>query len=339
MKPYYMRVITDLLILAAIVSSGLTACGNWPLEPRNSKHPIGNSGGEFQQYGGGSYFHAGIDIVDDAPAPNGPYVRTTKAGTGILSLPGAGSLYNGLTVNVGDVANSRQLYWHLDFNSIQQSVRDADTNGTVLPARSRVAQLVDWTACDYHHLHYETCDNTGCVEPVLSLKPRNDPNGPVIVDISFTDNGSTAIFPPAFPDVTVRGQVDVVAHAYDRQFVTVTQNHKTGVLKIQYEVTDLGTGLVVKTGSMIDFTTIPPDNETTDLFRNAAPFDSSSAYCAGEDYYYVVTNVDDANPTNFDETFAWDTTLQSNGRYRVTVTAWDASGNFFSLAKQVKIDN
>ncbi len=327
------------LSAVAVTISGLAGCANWPLEPRNVTHPIGNSGGEFQQYGGAPYFHTGIDIVDDTPAPDGPFVRTKNAGMATLSLPGAGSLYNGLTLSLSDAANSTQKYWHLDFNSIEQAVRDADTDGTVLPAGVRVAQLVDWTACDYHHLHFETCDDTGCVEPVLRLRPRNDTNGPVIVDVSFTDNGSTTTFPPAFPDTVVRGQVDIVARAYDRQFVTASQNHKTGVLKLRYQVTSLPAGAVVKTGNTIDFSRIPPDNKTTVLFRNAAPFDSSSDYCVGENYYYVVTNVDDADPAQFDETFAWDTTAHPNGRYWVEVTAWDVSSNAFSLTKQVRIDN
>lgn len=330
-------------IILAAIGSGIKACHfpltPWPLEPTHDDHPIGNSGGEFQQYSGSPYFHEGIDIVDDDPAPSGPYVRTTRAGTVSLSIAGASSLYNGLTVFHGDTNNSAYKYWHLDFNSIRQAVRDADDDGTVLPADSRVAQLVDWTACGYHHLHYETCDDQGCQEPVWSLNRGTDPNGPVIGDVSFTNNGSTSVFAPGFPDTVVNGQVDIVARAFDRQYVTATQNHKTGVMMIRYRVVQLGSGTVVKTGKTISFTAIPPDSEATVLYRNAAPFDSSSAYCSGENYYYVVTNVDDADASNFDESFAWDTTAHPNGRYRVEVTAWDASLNDFTLMKQVRINN
>ncbi len=147
------------------------------------------------------------------------------------------------------------------------------------------------------------------------------------------------MFAPGFPDTVVRGRVDIIARAYDRQFVTSTQNHRTGVLKLHYEVSALGTGAVVKTGSMIDFSTIPTGGNASILFRNAAPFDSNSNYCGVEEYYYVVTNVDDANPSNFAETFSWDTTVHPNGRYRVEVITWDASGHTFSLSKQVRIDN
>jgi hypothetical protein len=332
--------VVSMRMLACILAfQGLWGCTNWPIEPRSSAHPIGNSGGEFQQYTGAPYFHTGIDIVDDAPAPNGPYVITNKAGTAELSLIDAASLYNGMTLSLDDPDGSTQKYWHLDYNSVTQEVRDADTNGTVLPARTRVAQLVAWSACSYHHLHFETCDRGGCSEPVLALNPGSDASGPVIADVSFTNDGSTTVFDPGFPDTVLRGRVDIVARAYDRQFVTGTQNHKTGVLKIQYTVESIESGIVVKSGNVVDFSVIPADSAVGILFRTAAPFESSSDYCAGEEYYYVVTNVDDLDPANFSEAFAWDTAALPNDRYRVQVTAWDHSGNSFSLSKQVRIEN
>jgi len=329
---------THLLALAALpVCLLLSGCGNWPIEPRNQKHPLGNNGGEFQQYGGNPYFHEGIDIVDDAPAPNGPFVLTRSSGTPALSLPGAGSLYNGMTLTT---AGGSEVYWHLDFNSIEQSVRDAENNGTALSSNAKVSQLVFWTACNYHHLHFEICDTSGqCTEPVLSLTPNSDSNGPSITDLQFTDNGSNTTFPPAFPNTVVNGQVDIVARAFDRQFVTATQNHRVSVLKLRYRVESLETGAVVKTGSTIDLSVIPPDNETTVLYRNAAPYDSSSDYCGTETYYYVVSNVSDTDPSDFQEAFAWDTTAHPNGVYRVEVQVWDHSNNTTSILKQVRIAN
>ena len=327
-------------LLTAVVALALGACaGNWPIENRSLAHPIGNSGGEFQQYTGAPYFHTGIDIVSDDPAPGGPFVLNNRSGTIVLSEVGPTSLYNGVTLSVGDASGSTQKYWHLDSASIQQAVRDADANNTVLPAWTQVSRLVDWTACSYHHLHFETCDNTGCTEPVLALRPRSDTNGPVIVDVQFTNDGSTSTFPSGFPDTVVSGRVDIVARAYDRQFTTATQNHKTGVLRIGYVVEDLNTNVVVHTGATIDFSTIPSDATASTLFRLAAPYASNSDYCADEQYFYVVTNVDPANATSFGEGFAWDTTAHPNGRYRVRVTATDQSGNFFSLSKQVRIAN
>jgi hypothetical protein len=342
MKRNLSKIVAGIILVITGLGLGLKGChfpqSFWPIEPTDVEHPIGNSGGEFQQYGGSPYFHEGIDIMDDVPAPSGPFVRTTRAGTVNLALVSAASLYNGLTVTHGDANNSFYKYWHLDFNSVRQAVRDAWTASTVLPANSRVARLVDWTACDYHHLHYETCDDMGCEDPVWDLSPRDDSNTPSIVGVSFTDNGSSTVFPPGFPSTIVNGQVDIIARAFDRQFVTSTQNHKTGILWIRYRVISSG-GTTVKTGSKIDFTKIPPDSKVTVLYRNAAPFDSDSSYCGDENYYYVVTNVDDDDASNFSESFAWDTTVHPNGTYQVQVQVWDSVLNTSALSKFVRIAN
>ena len=318
-------------------------CGNWPMEPVDEAHPIGNSGGEFQYYPGywGPYFHTGIDIVVDNPAPSGPYVLTKDTGkVDNVTYPGPDCPSNesGLQLSFGGPNNgTTQVYAHLNC-PVTDPVRTAFVNRTDLPAGTEVAQVIEWPECDYHHLHFETWDMSGAVEPVLKLFPRHDKDFPVVENISFTQNGSTIEdFPP--PVVTVKGKVDIVAQAYDRQFVTPTQNHKTGVLKIRYQVSDATTGNVVKTGKTIDFSTIADSSKTTVLFRTAGDFVSSSDYCGDERYYYVVTNVDDNNPANFAEEFAWDTTKHRDGDYRVEVRAWDASSNAGLKAKRVKIRN
>jgi hypothetical protein len=339
MKPTWSKIISGIVLLVGGLGFGLKGCHFpvtfWPIEPTNVEHEIGNSGGEFQQYNGNpAYFHTGIDILDDSPAPDGPFVRTTRAGTAILSLVNAGSLYNGLTVDHGDSNGSEYAYWHLDFNSVQQAVRDADTDGTTLPADSRVAQLVDWTACDYHHLHYETCDNNVCEDPVWFLTPRDDNNAPAITEVRFTENGTNTAFPPGFPTTTVRGQVDIIAKAFDRQFGEA----RTGVMRLRYRISD-SNGTIVKTSRLINFAVIPDDANVTVLYRNSSPFDSDSNYCGTEQYYYVVTNVSDTAPTSYSEDFAWDTTQHTNGNYIVEVTAYDAVFNATSLIKFVEIDN
>ncbi len=36
---------------------------SWPLDPIDQVHPLGNGWGEYQNYGGGPYFHPGIDVM------------------------------------------------------------------------------------------------------------------------------------------------------------------------------------------------------------------------------------------------------------------------------------
>lgn len=305
----------------------------WPIDNTAAEHEIGNSGGEFQEYSNPPYFHRGIDILD-TDAPNGPWVRNTRAGTVTLSLPGLGSLYNGMTMTHSD--GDVYLYWHLDFNSIQQAVLNAQIAGTTLPVNSQIAQLVTWTACSYHHLHYEVADSTGSMDPAFTISPRNDTTAPVIVDIFFTQNTTSTEFPVnASGDPILTGDVDVIAHAYDTQLGAA----RTGVLEMSYRVNDPSNGALVKADTTVRFQDIPADTNTTIIYRNTAPFDSVSDYCATEDYYYVLTNVDGSGTIISDASGLWDTTTLANGTYDVTVTAADPTTNSVTLTEQVEIAN
>jgi len=329
------RLLLGILSLLASLVSGCTPrfpVTGWPIDDTGSTHEIGNNGGEFQQYGGSPYFHAGIDILED-DAPDGPWVRTVREGNPILNTPGASSLYNGLSINHSD--GDIYLYWHLDFNSITQAVRDAEINGTVLPANSAVSRLVTWTSCSYHHLHFEISDSTGTMDPIYSLTPRNDTTSPIIINVFFVQNTSNTEFPKdpvASPILT--GDVDIIAQAYDKQFGSA----RTGVMYLSYWVKNTS-GTEVKAPVTIRFRNIPPDANASIIFRNALPFDSNSNYCDTENYYYVLTNVDNSGNIISDASGFWDTTTLSNGVYQVFVEGEDASGNDFTLIKQVRIDN
>ena len=333
-----------LILLLAGSGSILLSCHFpitfWPIEPTGAEHQIGNSGGEFQEYSATPYFHKGIDILD-GPAPTGPFVRTTRAGVPTLSLvtDGAGAcstaspanLYSGLTVDHPD--GTHYDYWHLDCNSIQQPVRDADDAGASLPANTPVSQLIPWSACSYNHLHYEQTDGALKEDPVWSVSPRSDSSDPTIINIFFTEDGTNTEFPVERPARSVvSGNVDVIAHAYDTQFGTA----RTGVMLIRYRVTNSAGG-IVHTGQTINFSQIPSVAAVSILFRNSSPFDSNSNYCSVENYYYVVTNISAAG--TFSESNAWNTAAHPNGIYNVTVQAYDAFLNVTSFTKQVRINN
>ena len=321
-----------------LVLSSAAACESrfplteWPIEDQTVEHEIGNSGGEFQQYTGSPYFHEGIDILDE-DAPGGPWVISVREGTVTLTRPGPGSLYNGVVVTAAD--GDRYVYWHLDDNSIQTAVEDADANGTVLPEGTQIAQLVTWTACDYHHLHYEVADAAGSREPILTIVPREDTTSPILIAVSFVENATNNVMPNdtlGLPIVT--GQVDIIAHAYDTQFGAA----RTGVLELNWFVED-STGATVVPTTTMDFRDIPPDTAAVDAFRNSAPFDSSSDYCGTENSYYVLTNVDADGAIVADATGLWGTTTLANGTYFVHVTAEDQWGNDFTMIRQVTVDN
>ena len=292
-------------------------------------YEIAASGGEFDQWGSPS-FHKGLDIRAD-PAPSGPFIWTVRAGVPILTLPGPSSQYNGVKVKHSDL--SRYKYFHLDYNSIQQAVRDADDDNITLPVNSRVSQITVWGVCDYHHLHYETRDSAGNEDPVWSLTPRGDTTDPVITNLFFTENGSNTTFPIGAPLVPIlSGTVDIIARAHDTQFGA----SPTGVMTIQYKVTN-SSGVTVKTGPKIDFTRIPSASKASIAYRTSPPFESKSVYCGTESFYYVVTNMDSSG--NFSEAIGWNTVAHPNGLYTVEVRAWDASFNLGTRTEQILIFN
>jgi hypothetical protein len=304
----------------------------WPIDDPGSVHEIGNNGGEFQQYSGDPYFHAGIDILAD-DAPSGPWVRTVREGNPTLTLIGASSLYNGLTISHSD--GDVYQYWHLDFNSISQAVRDAETDGTALAANSAVSRLVTWTACSYHHLHYEMTDSAGKMDPIYALNPRNDTTSPIIINVSFVENTTNTEFPKdAIATSILSGDVDIIAHAYDQQFGTA----RTGVMNLSYWVNNTS-GTQVKAPMNLRFRNIPAVANASIIFRNVSPFDSDSNYCGTENYFYVLTNADANGNIISDASGFWDTSTLPNGVYQVHVKGEDASGNNFTLIKQVEIDN
>ncbi len=305
----------------------------WPIESTDVEHEIGNSAGEFQQYIGNPYFHGGIDILDDS-APNGPWVRVVREGSPTLTTYGASSLYNGLTMTHAN--GEEYLYWHLDYNSITQEVSDADNDGTTLAANSSVSRLVEWTSCDFHHLHYEISDNSGVMDPIYTLDPRKDTTDPVIENVFFVQNATNNEFTTDSSGTpNLSGDVDIIVQCYDTQFGTA----RTGVMRLTYQVTDLS-GNVVKELIAIRFRDIPSDaNSVNDIYRNSSPFDSNSNYCGTEEYYYVPTNVDATGNITTDVSGSWDTTVLENGAYEVHVGAQDAWGNAVKLISQVNIDN
>lgn len=318
-----------LMILAAACDSRFPLT-EWPIEDQTVEHEIGNSGGEFQQYTGAPYFHEGIDIRDE-DAPAGPWVINVREGTVTTVVENPGSLYNGVIVTASD--GDQYVYWHLV--DIQPDVDDAFNNGTVLPAGTQMAQLVTWTACTYHHLHYEVADAQGSREPILTIAPREDLTSPIVIWVSLVENATNTVMPNnAIGLPIVSGEVDIVAHAYDTQFGAA----RTGVLELRWFVEDTSNNVVVPEVVM-SFRDIPPDSAAVDAFRNSAPFDSDSNYCATENYYYVPTNVDASGAIIADATGSWDTTTLANGTYFVHVTAEDQWGNDFTLIRQVTVDN
>ena len=313
----------------------------WPIDSMTATHDVGNSAGEYQGYGQSwrpYYFHGGLDILDDC-APNGPWVRVVREGTPTLVLYGLGQWYNGVKMAHAD--GSLYEYWHLDWNSIDQNVRDA-ANGQLYyspgydyAANSTVARLVFWPTDNYHHVHFEIRDSAGKMDPILTLTPNAENIDPVIQGIYFAQNTSDTKITAGtsgYPDLT--GNIDIIVECYDIMF----GSEHTGVFELSYWVTD-AVGTQVKSPVTVNFQDIPPDSDTLKMYRTSGDFVSDCSYWDTEDYYYAVTNVNASGDIVDDSSGYWNTAAHANGVYKVYVEAKDASGNSVTDFEEVNIIN
>lgn len=309
----------------------------WPVEATNTGHPVGNSSREFQQYTGAPYYHGGID-VREPPAPNGPWLRSVDSGTVTISYS-ASAIYHGITIRTADTTDFG--YWHVDSASITAAVLNAWNNGTRLARDVRMGQIVTWTSCGFHHLHFFRNRPGAETDPMVHVRPRDETAAPVVNGVFFAQNATDTYFNGAVPDVD--GDVDIVADISDQIFTTA---HITGAYNVKYKIQRrfkfwfITFWWTVETSADI----FPPINRPADatasvVFQTAAPRMSSSNYCGTEVYFYVLTN---GNASAYsDANGFWDTDGGgfANGRYRVRVTARDASGNSGSRTQEVNVAN
>ncbi len=327
--------------LAPLLVLVVVACdstNSWPVEATDKGHPVGNSSREFQQYGVGSpYYHGGMD-VREPPAPGGPWLRSVGSGTVSISY-NANPIYHGITIRTADTTDFG--YWHVDSASITAAVLDAWTNGTVLASNVRMGQIVRWTDCGFHHVHFFRKRPAGETDPMVFVRPHDETTAPTINDVFFARNATDVYFGGVIP--TVSGDVDIVADISDQIFTTA---HLTGAYNVKYKIQRrIGFWIfsfwwtVQSAADVFPSVFRPAQSTASVVFQTAAPHASSSNYCGTETYFYVLTN---GVASSYDDAMGfWDTDGGGfpNGRYRVRMTARDASGNSRSRSQEVTVSN
>ena len=348
--------IKALTILAIILpTEKLSAQLPWPVEPTSIDHPIGNSFGEFQEYGGSPYMHTGIDILEDC-APNGPWIRSVTGGPLTFTDAGAGSRYNGVTIVTG---NTTFRYWHLDHNSITPDVMNAHNNGTPFAANTRISQIVDWTATlgNFHHLHFDMTRGGNFINPLSDLVtggllPEADSIKPEVEEIILCYNNSNTFLPkPATGCWIVDGDLDIIALLNDRDppMPSIAMLGHIGIYRVEYSINELsgsGTHNIPPTElyQLDNFSTVGSGGtETSIMFKNYSPnADSESEYWVnnGEEYYYIVSNVGSTGDLDEANGF-WDTDGGGfpDGMYEINVTVYDFIGDSHTLKEIVCVQN
>ena len=340
------------LISFVLLFSGSPAFAQhgWPVEATNSDHPLGNSFGEFQDYGG-VYKHTGIDILvtprlnaDGTVNASAPQIRATVGGTISQLSDVASTMYNGTTIQGTDGTTYR--YWHLENGSYDATYVTNFNNGTAISANDQIAQIVRWV-CDYHHLHYDLSSGGNYLNPLADITPKSDAVAPQIDGIFFAQDNSNPwvqLNPVNAGGCTVvSGNVDIIAKIRDTDDAgsTLVGADTLWVRNLRWRACP-ETNANCAWQDTHDFSSMPTgwgtggNASTTAYFSNRAPWDSDSDYCKATWNYGVVTNFSGGSPN---ATGNWTTTGIPDGVYTVSVEATDFTGNKTTASTRACVQN
>jgi murein DD-endopeptidase MepM/ murein hydrolase activator NlpD len=307
----------------------------WPLAP-NEQHEVGNTYGEYQNYGGSPYLHPGVDVMGSPGQP--AYAVADGVVKAVLTTSGDWHW----RVATADSATAElctgYLYAHLDLPTIAVSVGDAVTQGQYL------GDLVEWTTSEFHHVHFARIEDSGLqwygdwlttdnlhtdfVNQTESVAPAFEPaRGSDL--LAFCANESSE-----YQSATaLSGEVDIIAHVGD----TIESTWVCSVQEIRYTIYPLGLPqfpvvpdkLAVRFDMALDtYSGGPIDPFLVDLLYKQDNTCRTRGDYSFREFYHIITN------SNGDETYdesdvseAWDTTVLPDADYVVRVTAADAAGN------------
>jgi hypothetical protein len=327
-----------LLITLVLLAAPACAQHGWPVDPTNSGHPIGNSFGESQIFGG-LYQHTGIDILerprlnpDGTVDPAAPWVRTPVGGTVTYLSDAAATLYNGAILQGIDGVTYR--FWHLEHGSYDPSFVTNFNNGIPISANDRIAQLVRWV-CDYHHLHYDLKRGVEYLSPLADITPHIDTEPSQVAGIFFVRDNSDPWVEFRAPEpggcIMVSGGVDILAQVRDRDNAgsSLTGAQTLWVRTIRWRACPESSPDCPWQETYV-FDAMPTawgeagNASSSAYFSTRTPWNSDSNYCAATWLYAVVTNFVGGVP---DAAGSWDTTLIPDGPYAVVAEATDFAGN------------
>ncbi len=321
-----MKALFVLILILVCTTTGYAAIP-WPFEPADSAQPLGNSYGEYQNYGGISYLHPGIDIMQPAGSP----VYAVKAGWVKAVLTTSAELHWRVAIGDSEGADSCDgwLYAHLELSTIAVSELEHVDSGQYL------GDIVAWPIADFNHCHFAKIRNAGITwgsnwlfvgNPLDDFVNIDDFDPPYFVSIAidapfrFCVDNSTVFFPVGG---AVSGNVDIIAEAHDRI------GHPTWVLTpyaMGYEIYSDSLLLGPQTSFVFSGRLLWDEVENV-VFKAATPCVSYGDYSQRQ-FYEIITNHDnDSLVESVDTTGRWMTGQVPNDTYTIKVWARDRYGN------------
>jgi hypothetical protein len=336
-------------VAAAVLILPLTAVGQhgWPIEPTNADHPMGNSFGEYE-----GDLHTGIDIMEPpmydsvgVEDPAAPWVAVTVAGTINRFEDDASSLYNFTAVDADDPADPAVYdYGHLEHGSYHVDYEDAYNDGNPVAAGDRIAKIVRWGNCDFHHLHHEIQIPGGnFISPLADITPNPDPDPPEVDGLYVAQNNTNpwvAFNPVAGSACTVvSGLADIIVKTrdFDDAGSSLGDILILGFHDVRWRACPDSDPDCPWIGTH-RFDTTPSGTATlaSRFFSSASPWQSYSGYCGDGWYYPVVTNFVAGAA---DTAGAWDTAAAGDDSYSVSAEVSDFAGNTTVISRRACVQN
>ncbi len=308
----------------------------WPFHP-DAQHSIGNSWGEYQNYGGNPYCHPGIDVF----AAPGDSVFAVHSGIVKAVLTTGGDLYWRVAISDSVTSGTSRgyLYAHLIQSSIRVQVGDMVTVGQY------IGNIVTWPIYNFHHCHFARIEDSGSTwgdgrwlaveNPQLRITHQNETSPPVFEPARGTDlfafcaNETSTYQSPT----GLHGPIDIICHVGD----TIASPWICNAQQINYTIYPLGMPdrpiVNNKESVYFNFASDEYQGGTNDIFL-CGLFWKKDSTCNTQgdydyrEYYHIITNSNgDRNYTQSDKQECWDTSGLPDRQWVIKVTAVDVVGN------------
>jgi hypothetical protein len=323
-------------VLAAVVMllSVPASAERWPMGPGDEPQPTGNNCYEFQNYGGSSYYHDGLDVMGQGGDPiysvDDTYMRVIS-----VSDPYYTGMITSYEIDGSD--NDGWLYWHITYATIPF------VEGDFVPVDAYMGDIATWPVSEFHHVHFTRGEYVGgwyaCIDNAIDfMDPPDDDQAPEFHEsetdqmFSFCEDNSTTRVDPS----EVAGEVDIIAKISDRIVDTYWD-------LVPYEIVWWvdGDGGSVPETLFIKFTgQVPAESTvTTVVYKRAGQWMTQGDY-NNRDFYFIVTNTDgDGFAEMGDEAYYFDSTTLPDGDYTLYVRAKDFYGNEVTESMDFTINN
>jgi len=318
----------------------------WPLAP-NAQHPIGNSYGEYQNYGGSPYLHPGIDVLGN------PNQQVFAVADGVVKAVLTTSAQYHWRVAIGGAGSGTttgHLYAHLVQSSITVNVGDTVVKGQLL------GELVPWPTSNFTHCHFNSLEDSGnrwfgdwlVPDNVhIDLANLNETSKPVFENargndlFAFCRNETSNYLDPS----SLKGRVDIIAHVGDK----IASNWVCSVQTLRYSIYPVGSPnapivdnkLSVKFDMALDtYGSGAIDSFLEELFYKEDSVCNTNGDYNSREFFHILTNSNgDQVYEASDQNESWNTTAVPNGDYVVKAVARDAAGNRATAKMTVTVNN